>query len=475
MIINLNSVKEYISIDEEFSDNNREIKGICTDIVVNDFFQTKENLFNFLKLVYDKYTFEINNYINQKNLDEDDIIFTFKGGNILRLLAEEFNNELPYLAGNGISNFYQKYFKRSDADFSIYINPYLKEYDGIFVEISELTYKTQMNIRDIINDNKMKYLDFYKYNDEYKKNILDNYISDLNESSSVADPDNKLYYNSEFANISLTNNEPIRSDFFVKRGENNNFQEYDINSDNNTNLVISRNEALEFISGDGNITKFTLIRTKIYFYLTMIKNNKIKVIQRGGELIDVSIPHRKDKSIYTIFDNFSLSFKEYKINYENRAFTFISYSLDLLIEDLEKILFHVAKFPWDDNKYVKRLNRLCYLYYLEMFVDGISNYNKILIIKKTRKKLNKCYNTKVKYTAILRNFSRILRYKDEICNKIVDVDNADIHNEFDIFIDNININLDILESGINSINLFCLQGPTNIESNLYDTSIKNIL
>lgn len=128
-------------------------------------------------------------------------------------------------------------------------------------------------------------------------------------------------------------------------------------------MYISLNKTLEFKSGDGGITKFALIRTKINFNLILEKDEKQSKINMGGELIDVSIPHRKDESIKEVFNNMDKAISRYNITNKNKILKFNSYSLEFLIDDLEKILFHVAEYPWDDNKYVKRLNRLCYLLY----------------------------------------------------------------------------------------------------------------
>ena len=47
--------------------------------------------------------------------------------------------------------------------------------------------------------------------------------------------------------------------------------------------------------------------------------------------------------------------------------SFLSYSLEHIIEDLEKMLYHENIFPWNDGKYAKRVNRLFYLSFIELF------------------------------------------------------------------------------------------------------------
>ena len=153
-------------------------------------------------------------------------------------------------------------------------------------------------------------------------------------------------------------------------------------------MYISLNKTLEFKSGNGGVTKFALVRTKINFNLVAENEGTSKTLNMGGELIDVSIPHRKDKSINDVFNHLDKAISRYTVTNKDKSLEFNSYSLLFLIEDLEKILFHVAEYPWDDNKYVKRLNRLCYLYFLDMFIRERNNLNRKSILQSINKKMN---------------------------------------------------------------------------------------
>ena len=136
--------------------------------------------------------------------------------------------------------------------------------------------------------------------------------------------------------------------------------------------------------------KFELTRMKIYF--EAVKKNG-KIIAFGGELIDVSIPHRDQTSVRHFFDhlrdNIATYTLRYGLNIENRIneeeyedqdqtkgrkgeIKFISSSLSYLSQDLEYILFTFNEFPWQDEKYAKRLNRLMYLYFVDIFVESKS-------------------------------------------------------------------------------------------------------
>ena len=98
----LNKFKNNLTIDNpvyfenttEENTYNREYKDICTDIVNEDILDYQD-LYNFLYIISSTYIDVINDYIKKKNLKEDDIIFVFKGGNIFKLIGEQFWNYLP--------------------------------------------------------------------------------------------------------------------------------------------------------------------------------------------------------------------------------------------------------------------------------------------------------------------------------------------------------------------------------------------
>uniref|UniRef100_A0A6C0IVN0 Uncharacterized protein n=1 Tax=viral metagenome TaxID=1070528 RepID=A0A6C0IVN0_9ZZZZ len=480
--------QQTIKIEKEFNDLNRELKGLCTDIIVNDFFLTDNSLFNFLMLVYNMFEKNIEKYIEYKShmvkggIKKNDIFFTFKGGNILRIISKELIMELPDLAGKKINDFYKKFFKRSDADFSIYINPELEDYDKIYNDWCLISYHLQYRIREIINNNLTDYFDYFKYNNGYKQEILKKNLKEFNNSNSVKDIDNTKYYKANFTDLILKNtsvnqnNYDSLKDFITEFSEKDSELNRSDLTEKDNFMYISLNKTLEFKSGDGGITKFALIRTKINFNLILEKNKNHSKINIGGELIDVSIPHRKDESIKEVFNNMDKAISRYNITNKDKTLKFNSYSLEFLIEDLEKILFHVAEYPWDDNKYVKRLNRLCYLYFLEMFIDIKDNslrktklnemINKIKIDSIKPKDVNQKIGEKVKH------FDRLYWYYNYIGNKL----NKNLQLQMKEFIDNIHINLKILSEGFNDVELYCKNGPGNLsESDIYTTSMDNLV
>ena len=98
-----------------------EQRGIVTDFVSDNFFDRSSRLFRFLNVVFSHYNDMLDQFKKQKGLREKDVIFLFKGGNVLRIVAKDFFLELPENTSRNIVNYYSSFFKRSDADFSIFL------------------------------------------------------------------------------------------------------------------------------------------------------------------------------------------------------------------------------------------------------------------------------------------------------------------------------------------------------------------
>ena len=75
-----------------------------------------------------------------KNIDDTEILFIFKGGNVLRTVVNEFKLFIPGNTNRILEDFYGDYFKRSDADFGILINPDIAKRAEIMKMISHLNY-----------------------------------------------------------------------------------------------------------------------------------------------------------------------------------------------------------------------------------------------------------------------------------------------------------------------------------------------
>lgn len=500
--------------DTTFVDASRELKDIGTEIVVNAFLESPESNFNFLKTVYGIFEESINYYIIKKQLPGKAIFFVYKGGNVLRIISNEFLRELPGLAAHEIGDYYQKFFKRSDADFSIYIDPKLETYDNVYNDMILLSYVLQRKLRAEFEENPERFFDVYKYTTDYQKQIFQPYFNRIRDANVFKDPNNSQFYRKKvvqfvFGKASLVSESPIDTDLvdlrpkdyigkkdvgiqFVKGLEEGLkekevivVKDRDVEPDLTGSVIKSRDlqsqsggfslrwatpeapsspspspspfpfpspsqdapeeEALEdapekededpekeeieeapikeeieeapeieeeiedtetlmyaddsseqiamfylneephsiYVQSNGTLdfraggrVKFALVRSKINFnvYLVsldennqIIGNGEVKNMQVGGELIDVSIPHRLDGKIQHFFDNMDIYLHKYELTHKGDLLTFTSYALIYLIEDLEYILFKFVQKPWEAPKYEKRVNRLFYLYMIDIF------------------------------------------------------------------------------------------------------------
>jgi len=417
----------YTNNDDNNADENREYKNFCTDIVTNYILDENE-LYNLLFIIHTFYNDCIDYYIQQKNLKPDDIIFLFKGGNIFKIIANKFWSELPNKAMYKFIDEYKSYFKRSDLDFGIYINPDLST--TIINDITIISYKLQILISEILLTHKEICFKWFKYNNKYKQEILQNLLFDINNTQSLKEP-TSIYYNNEFTNIQFIENAAVYTNKKFKNQSNNYFNfendniknlenldeindipfnnriiKQKINYNNSNSFMYNTiNKALRIKTTNDVIIKFYLTRIKITFNLHL--KNKINgqnIIPIGGELIDVGIG--KDEASAKFFKNKHNYVDTITLNqnigfYLNsvKSFNLNIYSFEYLYEDLKFILIDTLYLPWEDIKYKKRLYRLFFL----TFIDVFRNTKKIPIKNKN-------------ITLVYKYFSLILTYIKEIIN-----------------------------------------------------------
>ena len=269
--------------------------------------------------------------------------------------------------------------------------------------MSYLAFKIQNIIRSLLLSNKYLVFHWFKYNNNFKSYILNEYLKKIiDEDTTTNDPENTEYYKNEildllFDNVSAfseNSNYNIRNDQVITYDESNNIIRRDIYTKNKSHAYITFNEALEFITDD-RIVRFNLIRTKINFNIKFKINNQIRYENIGGEFIDVSIPHKTDSNIKYFFENYESNVhkvtykapckKAHYIIFSNPDTEFLqkTYTLNYIYYDLHKILFINTYYPWEDNKYEKRLYRLFYLSHIDFFSSNIiTKQNQINIKKK---------------------------------------------------------------------------------------------
>lgn len=415
--------KEFDDSDKElYSDERRFIKSILTDFVVKEMFKDEEQLYQFLKYIFTIYYYGLEKYRKTKNLPKNSIIFLYKGGNVLRIIEKGFMFELPGKSRDILQQFYSPFFKRGDADFGIYIKPDLRDYQQIYDEVTYLSYYLQSNIRNYMIQNKLKFFSIYKYSPEYLSNLLKTEIFDklINEDLQ----DNEAWKDVTFLNVvfegenvsAIPRKEVIDklknmdSNKFTDKDNYNNFLEtyekedyngeydYLVQFKNKPNPLdrripkvmefwtkkdtpksvfrVSYNKSLSFytaIEREVPMLKiFNLVRSKAQFRIDYLDSNGIlHKKSMGGELIDVSIAHRcADIETQTFFHNINNNISKYQISHHSNndeKLEFLSYSLHYIVDDLEKMLYHENIYPWIDKKYEKRVNRLFYLCFIELF------------------------------------------------------------------------------------------------------------
>ena len=383
------------------NDHNRELKNFFTDIVTN-YILDEDNLFNLLYIINKLYTKSITRYIEKNKLNNNDIIFLLKGGNILKLIAEKFWNELPKEAMYKLIDIYKPYFKRSDLDFGIYVNPNLNNSMKIIQEITIMSYKVQLIITDILLNNKNLFFKWFKYNKSYQNNLLCNFLKNINNLDILKNPDS-LYSNNKFIKIDfLSKNYTNQNNKYIKFLIDENTSITDLNDlDNNKTIsqkinkstspnknnfmYTSINNALK-IHTNKRVLEFNLTRTKINFNLYVQKNiNNNNSVSIGGELIDVSIGH--DEASEKFYKNKKNYIDVINLHNNNEKFEINIYSYKYLYIDLRFILFEVNYFPWYDTKYSKRLYRLFYLTFINLLTNKKKIQNKHIKITQQYYKL----------------------------------------------------------------------------------------
>lgn len=473
---------------EDMVDESREYKDLCTDIVNKIFLSSDGTMFNFLNVVYSSFSEAIDQYKNKKGLDKWDIFFVYKGGNILRIISNDFLKELPFVASRDIHKYYDKFFKRSDADFSIYINPQLSTYNEVYQDMSNLSYLLQVNIRNIFLEKPCDYFDYFKYTNKYARTLMANHVSVFKNSQAVKDAGNKTYYGDVPEDIIFVGDCDYTSgpDILIKfEGSEKITSKQQIGYEN-SHFFIQQNETLDFKSSAGRV-RFNLIRTKALFNLIFTdKSGHKKIVPMGGELIDVSIPNRVDNNLIHFYEVGVDYIQSYKLSKNDSpdVLEFLSYKYDYLSHDLEYILFKFVSKPWLTPKYEKRLNRLVYLYYIDLFVKldkMIERKNAILdfhaIISKSITSsasddlLAKMDKYIAKYSSLL--IVELMTQVKRIITK--ELNGSDDLSEYRKFVDTILVNCNQINKSFKGIKNYCSdEGNVDLDV-LYDNEFSSLI
>jgi hypothetical protein len=464
---------------EEYIDKNKSLKDVATNFVVDNFFVTEQSLYCFIQYIYESFDNMLKFYRNRNKIDRRQLFFVYKGGNIMRIISNEFLSELPAVASEELSDYYKNFFKRSDADFSIYIDPNIHNHSKTHHEIGVMSYLMLVHIRDRFLKHPETFFDFMKYSNKYRKEVLLEYLPKFNEAGEIN------FDNLVFLKTGAHSDKGYirRPDFFVKKSPN-----YEQNKsiitgnilDSNSYIVNSYNTSLDFRKdSESPRTIFTLCRSKIGF--TLFKNDKHKHVE--GELIDVSIPDRDDGKANHFFENISSNLTMYKLKYKDNELKFMSYSLNYLIHDLEEILFIAVKFPWDGSKYEKRINRLFYLYFVDSFINLDKGRPRIRVFRQFKNSVIASYekgsedaNQKAQK---FRNFyhKKNLQIANIVDYLIVIFDSYDDiqEGEFNDMLSVMKKNCDVILKTLGKVHEYCIQDGQLEEDDIYDSSTEELI
>jgi hypothetical protein len=413
--------------------------NLLTDFIASEKIYTddkQDTIFLFQYLVNTFFNTFIKLYNDKNKYNDTDLFFLYKGGTVMQILYKKY---IDLFDNPDFLRAYDANFKRSDSDYSIFINKqkfnHPNQYNKIFYDMNILTYNILGKIKNILTDNKIgKYilplntiipdelssklnkvnqtlvskrgdLDLFKDVDKFI-GLTVNDITYMNESIPEKFNIHKLEdKNGNEDNVSLSKKEEMfytnkkvsvnRQGFFVSTIKDRtrppktkiimiNDQSSNIDSNGIYNYFNQTNKFSRSGSSQ-DFNDFTLHRMKInciLYYKTFELNGVVKYgfFNCPGELIDVPIAKIDD---YKLEKQSTHVLKYYK-NYlnENKIYSknliFKSYSLEGFIYDL-LLTFTEVNLPWKVDKYNKKLIRLSLLILLLLYNEYNKDYRVNLI------------------------------------------------------------------------------------------------
>jgi hypothetical protein len=431
-------------------------KQVVTELITNVFLNSDESRYNILNLITEKFNKLIDEYILLKRFQPQSIKFIYKGGNVMRILFESYQQKI----GGGFAKLFNEVFaptfSKSDMDYEILINRLSFPIDDqsfeitkrlIVDDITRLSFYVLDDIRRTMFEDVDKYIDFFKLNPNSQRNSI---IETLNKIKRITYENKKLsFLNLQFSNIYSNFNANISSDHHDIHIKNQgaNLQIGPIPTP--TTHIINKNDF--YISVNETIPGFNLFRLKVNLLGLYSKNddstNKIYNKNIPGELIDVSIS--KENKSFTIGEDIV----EYKLTKPgDLKLNFTSYTLSYFIKELINIVFVLEA----TSKTIKRLSRLILLCFIEAhIIDNEKITSKLIdIIEIMKQDINK-RQFNINHELMISGYDGFIKFYQHI--KL-------LNNNYNQHIQKINeTSVDLLVK-INSII------SNNITSSLYDIS-----
>lgn len=384
------------------------LQDLVTHFIVNNYIGSNENILSIFKIVVVLFQKMIENYLlNTQNfmkqtynydVNKNTIRIVPKGGMVLKMIFDAYNTG-NVEANDHIAKTYSKYFEKSDLDFSLHIDINMPDalFDIVFNDVTTLSYYILYIVREKIEKQPQKYFNYDEYSDDKKIELLRIVKHKLNKNLSKLcnircckiRHNNLVYEDPCVLNLETVNQAKSYDSLIFKLDDGNISTKFPIrfgrdgayNKTINDRIYISVNESIE-ANDDGNITKFNLTRCKINFNVQIIEkppsedniivirnqNGKIKKI--GGELIDVSIPHKTDKTYIMHSNSILRSYIIPSINIE-----FQSFDTFKIMDEICEILFSQPQPIFIQPKFEKRFGRLFAFLVAETGII-IQNYTK---------------------------------------------------------------------------------------------------
>jgi len=521
--IEFNKDNEYDRQDEYDSQNKsigndllfpckKKLYDVSTDFFTNQVFQNQETIFTFQFFVNKFFNDVISRYKKDNNLNDTDIIFLFKGGTTMMIL---FNTYHKYFKDNDDDE-YKSFFKRSDSDYQLYMNPNMKDAILHRKNIIKLLHITLYTIRNILESCNDTFFDFnnnedklreliQKYNEEIIKNTTTDSTGKKPECSDLLN--NIKVVGVLFKNKLVFESDTIKNDFFDKTRKHTSSNVDEIFNPNKSKYFESKlielqteggkrndfylsNSKLFYFNNDykyenknrdiylslnDDITKnknpiykrlFSLLRIKYNFVIFYKRNNKYGTLNVPAELIDLSISKLDDTDMQHSYTNIKQYIYKYSFD-KYLTLDYFGYSIDGYICDFINALFNEGNNPWNDSKYTKKIGRISYFMMLYLLLSDKTVDIKINILDNLIEIFSKSYNrTNLSNINKLIDDMKIIHNKDDTLvyflnglQKIYIKDNRsygqikDIPDVTQFIIDNIKLYEDFTQTMIKYLNI----------------------
>lgn len=410
----------------------KQFYDINTDFISRDKIfvdSDQESIFKFQYLVNTFFIKIIEEYKNRNRLSEESLYFVYKGGTFLKILFEKYKGKLSDPSNKSFIERNKTFFNRSDSDYGIFIdNKFdINQYTTHYYNMNVITYNIlqkinifiDQNIKDILPLNKITEQDLVKQLAKINKHLNDNrkslpFFSVCEEFIGIqcydklymknsipddfkyykllkrADDDDVIDVDDELTPLVFESNMKKdkkisikRKAFYITPKEFSNKLCSSIgiipNKELNSGLYQYYNETNRFETikpnGQAFLSYFSLQRVKINFVLYFkTYYGYYGYFRCPSELIDISINtwYDEKRAVDT-----KKTLKMYYNILKGKKINFCSYTIYGLIMDIYKALFEERNYPWNDEKYTKKINRLVFFLIIHIN-NNYSNYSEIL-------------------------------------------------------------------------------------------------